>query len=107
MLVDYSRRNCTGAYLGVDEPDAILGILLTHAQVLEESEQLLRDTDTGRTGAHEDDAMVIQLEPASLRGEESCIDEASKDDTSGTLDITGFRVSTYVVKVPDQLGRTR
>lgn len=69
--------------LGVDQVEAVAGIVLAHALTHEELNDLLGDTDTGRASAEEDRAVVLGGQTGPLDG----VDDTAQDDRTGPLDV--------------------
>jgi hypothetical protein len=69
--------------LGVDEPEALSGLVLGEALVHEELDELLGDTDTGRASTEEDGTLVSGGNLGLL----DTVDETTEDDSTGTLDV--------------------
>lgn len=77
--------------LGVDQVEAVASILLGHALTHEELDDLLGDTDTGRTGSEEHGAVVLAGQAGALDG----VHHAAENHRASTLDVVieaGVRV---------------
>lgn len=69
--------------LRVDQPEALSGLVLSETLVHEELDELLGDTNTGRASTEEDGALVSSGNLGLL----DTVDEATEDDSTGTLDV--------------------
>jgi len=69
--------------LGVDQPEALSGLVLSEALVHEELDELLGDTNTGRASTEEDSTLVSGGNLGLL----DTVDEATEDDSTSTLDV--------------------
>ena len=69
--------------LGVDQPEALSGLVLSEALVHEELDELLGDTNTGRASTEEDGTLVSGGNLGLL----DTVDETTKDNSTGTLDV--------------------
>lgn len=69
--------------LGVDEVEAVAGILLGHALADEEVDNLLGNADTGGAGTEENGTLVLAGETGAL----DSVDDTAEDDSASTLDV--------------------
>ena len=69
--------------LGVDEVEAVAGLVLSHAFAHEELDDLAGDTDTGAAGAEEDGTVVLARKTGAL----DSVDDTTEDDSASTLDV--------------------
>lgn len=69
--------------LGVDQPEALSGLVLTEALLHKELNELLGNTDTGRAGTEEDGTLV----GGGNLGLLDSVDETTKDDGASALDV--------------------
>lgn len=69
--------------LGVNKPEALSGLVLGETLVHEELNELLGNTDTGRASTEEDGTLVSSGDLGLL----DTVDETTKDDGTGTLNV--------------------
>jgi hypothetical protein len=69
--------------LGVDEVEAVAGLILGHAFAHEELDDLTSNTDTSTAGTEKDSAVLLAGETGAL----DSVDDTAKDDSASTLDV--------------------
>jgi hypothetical protein len=69
--------------LGVDKVETVASFLLGHALTHEELDDLLGNTDTGRTGSEEHGAVVLAGQTGAL----DSVDHTAENHGAGTLDV--------------------
>ena len=69
--------------LGVDEVEAVAGLILGHAFAHEELDDLPSNTDTGAAGTEEHRAVLLAGQTGAL----DSVDDTAEDDSASTLDV--------------------